>query len=194
MWASSTDITSDGVHRVRLFENNHELTFREITSLLQHDAGFRTWFSDELTRVPMQAFFWEIRPVTHSTFDTAFEYVLISAPSLALQTADPSAFGNQFDTATSDVVHFENLGGDATLIAPLPVCDRTDYTHLHGFLRTAPKAQINRVWRIVFGLVVEKLSNTPIWVSTSGLGIPWLHIRLDSVPKYYNYVSYKNPR
>mmetsp|Transcript_9405 Transcript_9405/g.21189 ORF Transcript_9405/g.21189 Transcript_9405/m.21189 type:complete len:541 (+) Transcript_9405:444-2066(+) len=27
----------------------------------------------------------------------------------------------------------------------------------------------------------------PVWLSTSGMGVPWLHVRLDSSPKYYTY-------
>lgn len=33
----------------------------------------------------------------------------------------------------------------------------------------------------------------PLWVSTSGLGVSWLHVRLDSRPKYYTYAPYKQP-
>jgi hypothetical protein len=29
------------------------------------------------------------------------------------------------------------------------------------------------------------------WLSTSGLGVSWLHMRLDSTPKYYNWQPYK---
>lgn len=30
-----------------------------------------------------------------------------------------------------------------------------------------------------------------LWCSTSGLGVYWLHIRLDQYPKYYTYRPYK---
>jgi hypothetical protein len=29
-----------------------------------------------------------------------------------------------------------------------------------------------------------------MWLSTSGLGVAWLHIRLDSTPKYYQHQPY----
>ena len=35
--------------------------------------------------------------------------------------------------------------------------------------------------------------NENIWLSTHGLGIPWLHIRIDTIPKYYSYKNYKIP-
>ena len=36
------------------------------------------------------------------------------------------------------------------------------------------------------------LETSPLWVSTAGLGAPWLHVRLDSRPKYYRFSSYRN--
>jgi hypothetical protein len=33
----------------------------------------------------------------------------------------------------------------------------------------------------------------PLWVSTSGLAVPWLHLRLDARPKYYGFEPYKRP-
>ena len=34
-------------------------------------------------------------------------------------------------------------------------------------------------------------NNEPIWFSTSGSGVAWLHFRLDSRPKYYTYKPFK---
>ena len=31
---------------------------------------------------------------------------------------------------------------------------------------------------------------TPTWVSTAGGGVAWLHVRLDSAPKYYTHRPY----
>jgi hypothetical protein len=36
-----------------------------------------------------------------------------------------------------------------------------------------------------------QLGSTPIWLSTAGDGIAWLHVRLDSRPKYYSYGPYR---
>lgn len=38
--------------------------------------------------------------------------------------------------------------------------------------------------------MLEK-KDVPIWLSTSGLGVYWLHVRLDTRPKYYNHDEYK---
>ena len=138
----------------------------------------------------MAAVFWEVRPVTVSTLDAAFEYVLIDAPSLVSTVPDPRAFGARFD-ARATVVDFENLGRDATLVVPCPVDADTGYGHLVAFVRSARPAQVDALWRRVFGLVTQHLSDAPLWVNTSGLGVAWLHVRLDTFPKYYNHAAYR---
>ncbi len=35
------------------------------------------------------------------------------------------------------------------------------------------------------------IGHTPLWLSTAGGGVAWLHVRLDSRPKYYGYSPYK---
>jgi hypothetical protein len=33
--------------------------------------------------------------------------------------------------------------------------------------------------------------DAPLWISTSGLGVYWLHVRLDARPKYYTYAPFR---
>ena len=37
----------------------------------------------------------------------------------------------------------------------------------------------------------ENLCEQPRWLSTAGMGIPWVHVRIDSYPKYYRFPPYK---
>jgi hypothetical protein len=39
--------------------------------------------------------------------------------------------------------------------------------------------------------VARRLSSAPLWLSTSGLGVAWLHVRLDERPKYYTHAPYR---
>ncbi len=32
----------------------------------------------------------------------------------------------------------------------------------------------------------------PVWISTAGTGVPFLHVRFDSRPKYYSWDEYKS--
>jgi hypothetical protein len=37
----------------------------------------------------------------------------------------------------------------------------------------------------------RRLNNKPVWLSTAGAGVAWLHIRLDDRPKYYGYTPFR---
>jgi hypothetical protein len=53
-------------------------------------------------------------------------------------------------------------------------------THLLSFLQTSDYNHL--LWKYVG----KMLSNKPIYLNTHGLGISWLHVRLEWVPKYYH--------
>jgi len=63
-----------------------------------------------------------------------------------------------------------------------------------AFVRSAPAEVVDALWIAVASAVSEWLTvrGVPVWVSTSGLAVPWLHVRLDSVPKYYSYRAYRS--
>ena len=46
------------------------------------------------------------------------------------------------------------------------------------------------LWRNVLSELVKKISNKPLWLSTAGNGVHWLHVRISSKPKYYRYAPY----
>ena len=69
--------------------------------------------------------------------------------------------------------------------------DRQIYAHLGAFARGAPSQQQHGFWRMVGAETAARLSDRPLWLSTNGLGVAWLHARLDSWPKYYSYRPYR---
>lgn len=155
------------------------------------------------------AVFWECAPVRSSNFESsAFEFVLILAPSLASKIsregADVTAFEDKFrqnaHASENSVITFDNLGKDASLIVPYPPTDRSTiqtYGHLASFIQRGSRAQVANLWKKIGERFEERMrassaTNSWLWLSTSGLGVSWLHIRIDSFPKYYNYQPYKN--
>lgn len=138
-----------------------------------------------------EAVFWEHPPLTRRRLADVYESVLLDAPRLSRMRADRQAFGEHF-AASASVAQFPSLGGDATLIAPALCEDRVDYTHLSSFVRTAPLKQQHQLLSVVAKTVLQQVTERPLWLSTSGLGVGWLHVRLDSVPKYYQYAPYKH--
>ena len=155
----------------------------------------RDRLTSSIVEAPFEAVFWETPPVTPSTLHEPFEFVLVDAPGLARVRADRAAFDEHFRAAGQDalVTSFINIGGDADLVAPTPVVDDAGYAHLASFVRIAPPRQIDAAWVRVGEVMLRRLdaSPEPIWLSTSGLGVFWIHIRIDSRPKYYMHAPYR---
>lgn len=154
------------------------------------DPGFRAFFLALLAEAPFAAYRWETPPVTAASSHRPFTFVLLDSPGLA-RPADADAFAAHFAAAAEGVVAFTNLGGDATLLVPCPAGPLSAYAHLAAFVRGAPEAQRHALWRQVGETVLARLSAAPLWLSTAGTGVPWLHVRLDDRPKYYGHEPYR---
>ena len=154
------------------------------------DASFRTWFNALLAGSPFSAFRWETPPLTAADANRPFEYVLLDSPELATNP-DAEAFSEHFHNAEGGVVEVLNLGKDAILIIPTPMGPRSAYGHLGAFVRQAPETQIHALWELVGTTMQRRLGTKPVWLSTAGAGVPWLHVRLDDWPKYYGYKPYR---
>ncbi|MEM0980012.1 MAG: hypothetical protein AAGH78_07040 [Cyanobacteria bacterium P01_H01_bin.58] len=171
------------------------ITWQQAIVLWQQSKEFRALFTQALSQVPLPAFFWETPPITPSSLHAPWEWVTVSAPSLAQVEPDPRPFNRYLNAARQEMVTtFPNLGGDALLVVPCQQGEFQTYAHLASFLRAAPTDQIHRLWQILGQTVQQHLvgrGDRPLWVSTSGLGVYWLHIRLDDRPKYYTYRPYR---
>ncbi|HJZ56511.1 MAG TPA: hypothetical protein VKE74_16215, partial [Gemmataceae bacterium] len=156
------------------------------------DAGFRSRFTTLLADAPYAAFRWETPPVTAGSVSQPFEFVLLDSPDLALPP-DTEAFAEHFGRGVGGVAVFPNLGGDAILVVPCPLAPASAYGHLAAFVRLAPESQQHALWRSVGEAMARRIGDRPVWLSTAGAGVSWLHVRLDDRPKYYGYGPYRQP-
>ena len=179
--------------RVCLLHGGAPLSWADVVELWQNDAAFREFYISILADAPFQAYFWETPPITSTTINRDFEFVLVDSDHLADVEADQHAFASHFLSAESaqTVLEFPNLGGDATLVVPSPQGPATAYSDIRSFAKLAPEAQQHQLWRRVGGAIIRHLGSEPVWVSTSGLGVYWLHIRIDTRPKYYTFDPYR---
>jgi hypothetical protein len=88
---------------------------------------------------------------------------------------------------------FPNLSGDATLIVPRQMSNADGYGHIASFVQRAPREQKHALLQTLSREIDKRLAASidHFWVSTSGLGVPWVHVRLDERPKYYQYEPYR---
>lgn len=194
-WESRVQPEGPGRARVRVLASGRPLSYREAVDLWAGEAGFRDWFSRLLGHAPFEAYCWETPPVVRSGLDRDFEFALVDVPALRRLRADPQPFADPFARCEprDGVVAFPNLGGDALLVAPLPIGETSAYAHLASFLRSAPQSQCHALWQRVGVAIQEHAGDHPLWVSTAGLGVSWLHVRLDRRPKYYRFDAYRSP-
>jgi hypothetical protein len=191
VWSSRVDVLSDGcVRRVALLRDGAAVSYDEVVELWRTSRPFCAFFGALLAEAPFEAYFWETPPVTRATAARAFEFVLVDSPGLAALTPEPAAFAGHFAPSQA-VATFANLGGDALLVAPAPRGPLAAYAHLARFARQAPASQQHALWQAVGAAVAQHLASAPLWLSTSGLGVAWLHVRLDEQPKYYTYAPYR---
>jgi uncharacterized protein DUF6940 len=187
-----------GAHAIRTAVdwNGAPVSVRDAMSLLEQDVSFRSGLIAALRSSPFTGYFWETPSVTTATSNLPFEFVLIDAPSFQRVAPERSAFEEHFagDSDRDGIVTFENLGRDATLIVPCPVDDESKYSHLAAFARNGPTAQVDALFEAVGRATRRRISDRPLWLSTAGMGVYWLHVRLDSRPKYYRHDPYKRPR
>ena len=170
------------------------LTYGEVIDAWRNDDGFVRVFAAHLADSRFAAFQWETPPVTRAGFARAFEMVVTDSPGLARATPDRMAFADQFREAEGDnalVARFANLGGDAVLVAPVGGDGEACCTHMAAFCRGASHDRQCAFWREVGRAMDQQVRSTPVWLSTAGHGVHWLHARLDSRPKYYRHRPYK---
>ena len=189
MWHSRTESLNDGrVQKFAVLLGDAPIPYAEVLALWRTDPAFRSFFIGLLSDSPFTAFRWETPPITTANADRDFEFVLLRSAALE-RTVDPSTFSSHF--TNEDVVTFPNLGGDAVMVVPCPVAAESIYGHLALFIRNAPETQVHHLWQSVGAAMQGRLSDEPVWLSTAGGGVSWLHVRLDSRPKYYGYAPFK---
>ena len=186
------EITKNKAYKYILTRGGNQIRYAKFLTLLQQEQSFRSFFIESLANIPLRAYHWETPAVTVSTTDQPFEFVATRSPGIDLQP-DPGPFRQYFsNTGTNGVAVFNNLGNDAKLIAPEPVDGQEDhnYSHIAVFTEEAPIEQQHKLWKRVGRVTEKQLSEQPLWLNTAGGGVAWLHVRLDSRPKYYLHQPY----
>lgn len=173
--------------------NGNRIPFAKVVELWIDNRNFRKFFSDLLAQSPFAAYRWETPAFSERTACHPFEFVLLNSPRYATRRTDTKTYAGYFskDDSNHGIVSFDSLSRDATLIVPCPRADSDIYGHLAAFVRGASNLQLDSLWRTVGSTMKSKLGTKPVWLNTAGGGVAWLHVRIDSHPKYTSYAPYK---
>lgn len=167
-------------------------SWRQVLAAWREDEGFAEAFGACLASAPFDGFFWETPALVTAGLDDPFTCVLVDAPALTSTPPEPHVFEDELAGAGEDgVAVFPNLGHDAVLVVPAERGDPRHHAHLAPFLRRAPRDQRVALWRAIGRAMERRVGERPVWLSTSGLGVAWLHVRLDDAPKYYQHGPFR---
>lgn len=174
-----------------IYEQGEQLSYIDFVSLLQQEEQFRSFFISLLADITFHAYQWETPPVSANTIAGDFEFVIHLSPGIDL-SPDPDPFRQYFRSSDleNEIAVFNNLGKDARLIAPAPPEEDVNYSHIGVFTSQAPTVLQHNLWQTVGRVTKEQISENPLWLNTAGGGVAWLHVRLDSRPKYYRHQPY----
>jgi len=182
-------VITDNTTMFQLYANGKALTNADVYRLWVEDEKFTRFYVQCLIDTGYSGFCWETPSITTNSLKENHEFVVVKSSTHSHISQDWTPFAEYFldqEFASS----FLNLGKDGTMISPTP--DKSfDGGSIASFLKTASDNRIIALWALIGKEVVSKVSDVPIWLSTAGLGVSWLHIRLDSKPKYYRYLPYK---
>lgn len=188
----TTVLQENRIIRLQIESGGEFVTFATFLNLLMESPNFLDSWIKTIQSIPFDALRWETPALTIASQHKPFECVFINSPGLA-PSPEASTFQEHFNRAeNADEVVFKNLGGDTTLIAPCPNGNAMDYRHLAVFVRNAQENQVRSFWRRVAKTTKEHIGSVPVWLSTAGAGVYWLHVRLDPRPKYYGYSPYRD--
>jgi len=178
----------EGVAATRYVLN---VPFHRVLNGWRSDPDFCQFFCDLLRDCPYEAYTFETPSVCGRTVDRTFEFVLAKSRRLTKLSPSFGPFASHLEQREESVVRFPNLGGDATFVVPCPVSsDHSVYRHLGAFMKGASEEQKHTLCKEIAHAVDERISVKQLWVSTSKVGVPWLHCRIDSTPKHYRHQGY----
>jgi len=172
------------------FENNGKIiTYRDI---LKSSKSLITLLMTIFKKITMTQYYIEFKPISYNLLDSEFEIVFIQSRNLA-STPNSSSFNKDhpIEINKNNVIVFDNLNGDTTLIVP---CNNgksnyNSYAHIGTFFKFENKivSQQRKLLKTMFDTYFKMLKQKPstkFLMSTHGHGVPWLHIRISHTFKY----------
>ena len=134
-------------------------------------------------------------------FDNVVEYTVLKSSSF--RKVDWTEFTDKFtyhikNNTKNDhktrAIYFPNILGDTMLVVPIPSTDQGIDKYSGDLMSFLKYGQKNQQYALIqlFAKTALNLIEThqKLYISTHGHGLPWLHIRLSNLPKYYTHIKY----
>ncbi|MFK8160999.1 MAG: hypothetical protein AB8H12_00940 [Lewinella sp.] len=179
--------------QLQILKNADQLSFAQVIKGWQEDASFREFYTATLLKHGGNGSFWEHPRLNKSTADQPYECVITQTDAFSKRTANFGPFIRAVSLGKR-ISTFPNLSGEALLVVP----NQSDEIGFNGrdlisFLQTAPNDLVHDLWKIIGQETAAAIeTEAPFqYLSTHGLGVLWLHVRLEQRPKYYHHRPYR---
>lgn len=197
-WSYNSQKINDNTYKYKITLGGTQLSFRDFIAFSKNKKtaffqAFQGALKDANAKFP--AYFWKCPPVSQKTLEKPFEFVVIKSDTLNNIQQNYSSFQEYFGKSSDNqVVSFLGFNG-GILISPVPK-DPADYKNISQFTKNAPEEQQQALWKEVANKLREELEKdheAPRWLNAEGLGVYYLHVRIDKTNRFYgDYPEYKN--
>lgn len=179
--------------RFNIIAQEHPMSFQDVFEAWEHQPEFSQFYVSAVKGLGYSAFYWEHPALNQNLLHQSYECIILRSQPLERLAINERAFKN-YIYSSKQVADFMNLGKNARLVIPTKKSDAEIYNHFGKFIRLAEDGQILALFKRVGKVVQEEIKKQDyIWLNTAGLGVIWLHVRMDTRPKYYKTTEYKNP-
>jgi hypothetical protein len=165
-------------------------TRKEFFELLTISSQFRQTIIDLFANYDCDSVYWEFPPYYANAQHLNAEFTFVNTKGFG--KANINAFVEYFDKSINEIVVFPNISKDALLISVSDNKNNEYDSHIMNFMKYHPSVETkhNLLKTIGENMLCHTNNAGPIWLSTSGKGVQWLHVRISTTPKYYKCVAY----
>ena len=96
---------------------------------------------------------------------------------------------NSYHCKTKHATAFYNKTKDVILVIP---CNKSkNFTHILDFAKNASEIEFKSVMNLTFDVAQATLDEgfQQVYITTHGTGVGWLHLRINSYPKYFKLIN-----
>ena len=167
------------------------LTVREIINFFENKSFVLEFVSIINNTINYNSYFLECPKMNADTLNDEFEFIIYDAKN---KFENKSANFDIFCPYSDNHLSFsmKSYSGN-TLIIPnyMKGTPCVNYLNISNFLKNSLDEQIVDLFYLISDNLKKEInSGKTVWLSTHGLGIPWLHIRIDYYPTYYSHKKY----
>ncbi len=166
-----------------IIEYDFHMNIGKARNLLSKNKTFRSTCTRILQSVSYPDYVWYLCKIEKGYETNPFKFIV-----------KQTVLDCKEDPKTFDAVNFDksmniipNLSKNALLLVPkyLQKSRNGCYTSIAKFMRYGPPSQVDDFWKILAEILTYKID---AWISTHGHGVCYLHLRIDSQPKYLEWV------